>query len=477
MAITQTINAITTTPDIADPTNFEADANQLLNVELPNLQTQLNTWAGQANALVAGLNAIAAGSAMAISYTFSTTTTDSDPGAGTLRLNNATQNTATVVRADLLDAAGTDWSSALGTIGDSTSTVKGYLQISKLNDASKMLLFTVSALASPSGYKNITVSCIAFTTASPFTNGDTLIMEFTRTGDKGDTGTGFTGTATGTIDLLAGANIASAATVNLDAATGNRVHITGTTTITAVTLAKGPRTVIFDGILTLTHHATNNNLPGATNITTAAGDRAIYESDGTKVYCVAYVRADGTGIIAASPPGMTCVGAYAPSGVSSLDITSVITTGYVYQIELIRMVPASGDDLYFRTSGNNGVSFDSAAASYAYSGLRTSTGISPGNQTNSSATQILINPSSGSVSATASNGGFSGTIKIFNPSNTSARKAVSFQGGNYDGSDYWYVSANGWRLSTAVVDACQIKFAANNIASGIVLVFAYRNAP
>lgn len=187
-AITQTINAITTTPDIADPTNFEADANTLLNVELPNLQTQLNTWAGQVNALVAGLNAIAAGSAMAISYTFSTTTTDSDPGAGTLRLNNATQNTATVVRADLLDAAGTDWSSALGTIGDSTSTVKGYLQISKLNDASKMLLFTVSALASPSGYKNITVECIAFTTASPFTNGDTVIMEFARTGDKGDTG-------------------------------------------------------------------------------------------------------------------------------------------------------------------------------------------------------------------------------------------------------------------------------------------------
>lgn len=188
MAITQTIDAITTTPDIADPTNFEADANQLLNVELPNLQTQLNTWAGQVNALVAGLNAIAAGSAMAISYTFSTTTTDSDPGAGTLRLNNATQNTATVVRADLLDAAGTDWSSALGTIGDSTSTVKGYLQISKLNDASKMLLFTVSALASPSGYKNITVTCIAFSTASPFANGDTVVMEFTRTGDKGTTG-------------------------------------------------------------------------------------------------------------------------------------------------------------------------------------------------------------------------------------------------------------------------------------------------
>uniref|UniRef100_A0A6M3M7U3 Putative tail protein n=1 Tax=viral metagenome TaxID=1070528 RepID=A0A6M3M7U3_9ZZZZ len=100
-----------------------------------------------------------------------------------------------------------------------------------------------------------------------------------------------------------GAAIASAATVNLDTATGNRVHITGTTTITAVTLTRGPRTVIFDGVLTLTHHATNNNLPSQANITTAAGDRAIYESDGTTVYCVSYTRKDGTAVVASAGPG------------------------------------------------------------------------------------------------------------------------------------------------------------------------------
>lgn len=132
---------------------------------------------------------------------------------------------------------------------------------------------------------------------------------------KGDVGgvasvNGMTGVVTGIAttgantftaaqNLPTGANIASASTVNLDTATGNRVHITGTTTIAAVTLTRGPRTVIFDGILTLTHHATNNNLPGAANITTAAGDRAIYESDGTTVYCVAYTRKDGTGVVSA----------------------------------------------------------------------------------------------------------------------------------------------------------------------------------
>lgn len=125
------------------------------------------------------------------------------------------------------------------------------------------------------------------------------------------------GLATSVINLLTGANIASAGTINLDTATGNRVHITGTTTITAVTLTRGPRTLIFDGILTLTHHATTNNLPGAANITTAAGDRAIYESDGTTVYCVAYIRATaaplaayGTGVATALGVNVGSAGAF-----------------------------------------------------------------------------------------------------------------------------------------------------------------------
>lgn len=102
---------------------------------------------------------------------------------------------------------------------------------------------------------------------------------------------------TGAIDLNTGKAVASASTINLDTATGNRVHITGTTAITAVTLTRGPRTVIFDGILTLTHNATTNNLPGAANITTAAGDRAIYESDGTTVYCVSYIKVSGAAVV------------------------------------------------------------------------------------------------------------------------------------------------------------------------------------
>jgi hypothetical protein len=102
----------------------------------------------------------------------------------------------------------------------------------------------------------------------------------------------------GAMDWVKGADVASAATTNLTTATGNAVHVTGTTTITAITLGSGLwRLVIFDGALTLTHHTTNNNLPGAANITTVAGDRALYWSDGTTVYCVLYVP------VASSPIG------------------------------------------------------------------------------------------------------------------------------------------------------------------------------
>lgn len=136
------------------------------------------------------------GGAVTIEYTFSTTTADADPGNGKLRLNQATQNTATMIRADLLDRLGTTWTNALDTFDDSTSTVKGFIRLVRADDASKWLLFSVSALSSPSGYRNITVSNVASSENNPFVNSDIVLLTFSRNGDKGDTGnTGATGAA------------------------------------------------------------------------------------------------------------------------------------------------------------------------------------------------------------------------------------------------------------------------------------------
>lgn len=102
-----------------------------------------------------------------------------------------------------------------------------------------------------------------------------------------------------------GANVASASTIDLGSATGDYVHVTGTTTITGITLAKGREcTVVFDGILTLTNGA-SLILDGAANIATIAGDKAIFRGEASGVVrMVAYIRAGGT-------PGLKTVNQWA----------------------------------------------------------------------------------------------------------------------------------------------------------------------
>jgi archaellum component FlaF (FlaF/FlaG flagellin family) len=108
-----------------------------------------------------------------------------------------------------------------------------------------------------------------------------------------------------TVQQVADANeskstdIASATTTDIGAATTPFVHITGTTTITGLgTVQAGTRRrVVFDGILTLTHNGTSLILPTGANITTAAGDTAVFVSEGSANWrCVGYQRADGTAL-------------------------------------------------------------------------------------------------------------------------------------------------------------------------------------
>ena len=157
---------------------------------------QLSRFVTEANAMAAQMTAAATGGGFTIGYVFSTTTTDADPGTGMLRLDNATQNLATTIRADIFDLSNTDWSSVLATFGASTSVVKGQIRLSKMSDGTKWLAFNLTAIATPSGYRNITVTCVGSSSASPFANNDIVMMSFSRTGDKGDQGVPGTDAAT-----------------------------------------------------------------------------------------------------------------------------------------------------------------------------------------------------------------------------------------------------------------------------------------
>lgn len=129
-----------------------------------------------------------AAAAVSLPYTFSTTTTDSDPGSGVLRLNNATQSSATVIYVDDEDENGNDVSALIATFDDSTSSNKGTVALRHRTDETKFLVFSMSALTDATGYTKLTVSNVVASGSTPFSASDEVMMSFSRTGDKGDTG-------------------------------------------------------------------------------------------------------------------------------------------------------------------------------------------------------------------------------------------------------------------------------------------------
>jgi len=235
-----TIAALPTPPSTASPTTFAAQMDAFL-AALPAFVTQ-------ANALAVTMTAVAAGGAVSLQYTFDTATTDADPGAGKLRLSSATQNAATVLRLNTTGADGSALAGVIDTFTLSTSTAKGYLMVRKATDATKWLLFSVSALASPVGYRNVTIAPLASSAASPFVAADPLLVDFTPTGDKGTTGT------TGAAGLGALAPVTVTLTTQT-AAAGSRYILTNVaaTTVTApATPADGDEFAVIpaNGLLT-----------------------------------------------------------------------------------------------------------------------------------------------------------------------------------------------------------------------------------
>jgi hypothetical protein len=124
-----------------------------------------------------------------------------------------------------------------------------------------------------------------------------------------------------------GADVASASALTLGA--GNYFDVTGTTAITSIaTVAVGSQIKLhFDGILTLTHHATDLILPSGANITTAAGDEAEFVEYATGDWrCTNYTKADGTGLVSASSGATIMVASVSGAGaLSNADGFSSVT--------------------------------------------------------------------------------------------------------------------------------------------------------
>jgi hypothetical protein len=113
-------------------------------------------------------------------------------------------------------------------------------------------------------------------------------------------------------------SIASATTTNIGSTASNSVLITGTTTITgfgsSASLANPIYFLRFNGALTLTYNSSSLILPGAANITTAAGDTATAE----------YLGSGNWQVLSYNPAnGYSVVGGVLQSGVASSPVSGV----------------------------------------------------------------------------------------------------------------------------------------------------------
>jgi hypothetical protein len=152
------------------------------------------------------------------------------------------------------------------------------------------------------------------------------------------------GTMTGALNTAAPVVLPSAASVAIGAAASNDVTISGTTAITSFdTITAGAhRTVTFLGVLTLTYNATSMVLPGAANITTAAGDCAEFLSlGGGNWKCVSYQRANGQAIVGGGSP-------YSTTQVFNGDATQEAAkfTNVAEQALIIGAAPAATQNFY-----------------------------------------------------------------------------------------------------------------------------------
>ena len=130
-----------------------------------------------------------------VTYAFSTTTTDADPGSGLIRYNNATIASVSQIFINNVDALGNTQTVWLDTLDDSTtSATRSVLSLAgNASGSTTINQFTViGAITVGSGYYKVPVSYIS---GSLPANGASLAVNSSRVGNQGNSGTqGTTGT-------------------------------------------------------------------------------------------------------------------------------------------------------------------------------------------------------------------------------------------------------------------------------------------
>ena len=123
-------------------------------------------------------------------YTFSTEiAAPTAPFAnGQLRLNDSTQSSSTTLYIDDADDNGADVDVFMTTIHNVSSIPKGFVRISSGSNNNVFHLFQITQTTNQGDYWEVTVTNQSSSTASPFNDGDDIIVSFVTNGNKGQKG-------------------------------------------------------------------------------------------------------------------------------------------------------------------------------------------------------------------------------------------------------------------------------------------------
>ena len=127
----------------------------------------------------------ATGNSAGLQMTFSNSTSDADPGAGKLALNNSTLSSVSVMFFDDADDNGADISTFVQSFDDASNvTAKGLIHIEKEGSASTFALYKVTgAITDASGYTKVPVSHLV--SNGTFSNSDGIRVDFSYSGNDG----------------------------------------------------------------------------------------------------------------------------------------------------------------------------------------------------------------------------------------------------------------------------------------------------
>jgi hypothetical protein len=165
----------------------------------------------------------------------------------------------------------------------------GTVRLQRIADPTCFLRGEISAYTPSTGAMDLQVVETSVGTGGLGPYSDWQILAFGLAGSPGTPGPVFNGgvisntlSANNTAINESAASLPSATVMNIGAAAGNYVTVSGTTTISSFDVAQAGarRTLVFLARLTITHNASSLILPNAINAITAPGDSYTFESEG-----------------------------------------------------------------------------------------------------------------------------------------------------------------------------------------------------